>query len=82
LIAASAGAILVVRRESQGMKRTDDYRAKYELWARAGKVCPLPKVSGLPRFGSRRFCSYAEMNQWKQEFLAAIARQGGVRWTR
>jgi hypothetical protein len=40
----------------------------------------MPRATGFPRFGCRRFSSGAEMNAWKKEFLAENARQGGVRW--
>ena len=63
------------------MKRTDDYEAKLAIWARNPRVVPLPKVTGLPRFGCKRFNSYEEMNAWKSEFLVEIARKGGVAWT-
>ena len=64
------------------MKRTDDYKAKLKMWAAEGRVVACPKAVGLPRFGSRRFSSGAEMNAWKKEFLAEIARNGGVQWTK
>ena len=63
-------------------KSTDNYEAKLDIWAREGKVCPLPKATGLPRFGARRFGSYREMNAWKRQLLDRIAAQGGVRWTK
>lgn len=63
------------------MKKTDDYRAKLQLWASEGRVAACPKAVGLPRFGSRRFSSGAEMNAWKKELLAETARNGGVQWT-
>ena len=63
------------------MKRTDDYRAKLELWAEEGRVVRMPRAVGFPAFGSRRFSSGAEMNAWKKELLAETARRGGVRWT-
>jgi hypothetical protein len=42
----------------------------------------LPQMDpdSLPRFGHRRFDSYAEFNAWKRAYLIEIARQGGVRW--
>ena len=64
------------------MKASDDYNAKYEIWARESKVYPLPAMSGLPRFRAKKFRSYAEMNAWKKNFLERIARQGGVQWTK
>jgi len=64
------------------MKVTDDYEAKFDLWVRTPRVVPLPKPSGLPRFGVKRFNSYEELNAWKRELLMTIAEQGGVQWTR
>jgi hypothetical protein len=61
------------------MKYTDDYRAKVKVWAANPQVVPMPKMVGVPRIGSRKFNSYAEMNAWKRERIREIARQGGVR---
>ncbi len=63
------------------MKRTDDYKAKLELWAEEGRVVPMPRATGFPPFGCCRFSSASEMNVWKKEFLAETARNGGVQWT-
>jgi hypothetical protein len=62
------------------MKHSDNYHAKYEIWAKSPAVWPLPNIEALPRFGSRKFSSYEEMNAWKKEYLCEIARSGGVRW--
>ena len=64
------------------MKYTDDYEAKYKIWAANPVVHPLPKVTGLPRTGSKKFRTYEEYNAWKQEYLIQIARSGGVKWTK
>jgi len=64
------------------MKVSDDYKAKYRLWARNPKVCALPKAVGLPYFGHKKFTSYEEMNNWKREYLLRIAAAGGVKWTK
>jgi len=64
------------------MKYTDDYSAKYGIWARENKVIRLPQAQGLPRFNSRKFSSYGEFNAWKRNLLDRIALQGGVRWTK
>ncbi len=64
------------------MKRTDDINAKLDFWAASPKVTPLPRLANLPRFGHKKFNSYAEMNQWKQELLAQLAAQGGAQWTK
>ena len=64
------------------MKVTDDYEAKYGLWAREAKVYALPKAIGIPRFKSRKFSSYEEFNAWKRDIFDQIASTGGVRWTK
>ena len=64
------------------VKYTDDYQAKYRIWAAEGKVCPLPRCVGWPDFRSKKFSSYEEMNAWKRELLLEVARKGGVRWTK
>ena len=64
------------------MKITDRYDAKYELWAREGKVWRLPRIANLPRFGHRRFDSYEELNAWKQSLRDELLRQGGAQWTK
>ena len=62
------------------MKYSDDYGAKFVIWARESKVYPMPKMVGLPRFGAKKFSSYEQMNAWKKEMLDQIAANGGVRW--
>lgn len=62
------------------MKATDDYNAKLDLWAREGRVYAQPKIANLPRFGSKSFSSYEEMNAWKKELLEELQRQGGPKW--
>jgi hypothetical protein len=64
------------------MKLTDDYLAKYRIWACNPTVWPLPRAVGLPHFGHRKFASYEEMNAWKREYLLEIATTGGVQWTK
>jgi hypothetical protein len=64
------------------VKRTDDYRAKYALWAARPEVCRLPRFTGVPPFGVRRFDSYDELNAWKRELKLEIARRGGLTWTK
>ena len=61
-------------------KKTDNYSAKIELWISRPKVFPLPGITGVPKFGSRKFDSYKEFNLWKKALLADIASCGGVRW--
>jgi len=64
------------------MKFTDRYDAKYEIWASESKVYPLPHMTGLPKFGARKFSSHEAFNAWKRARLEEIAVQGGVRWTK
>jgi len=63
------------------MKISDDYAAKVRLWAASPRVRPIPRLSNLPRFGSKKFNSYDEMNAWKRQLLKEIAANGGCRWT-
>jgi hypothetical protein len=62
------------------MKITDNYNGKIELWAKAGKVCRVPRIANLPSFGHRRFDSYEELNAWKKALVDELAKQGGARW--
>ena len=64
------------------MKISDRYDAKLELWAREPRVCRLPRLANLPRFGSRKFDSYEELNAWKQSLLRELAARGGAKWTK
>jgi len=64
------------------MKRTDDIHAKLEFWAASPRVVAVPRLANLPRFGHKKFNSYAEMNRWKQALLAELARRGGAQWTK
>ena len=64
------------------MKFTDNYGAKLEIWARESKAHPLPHVAGIPRFGSKKFKSYGELNAWKKDLIEQIAAGGGVKWTK
>lgn len=64
------------------MKFTDDYTAKLTIWAREGRVVPLPRATNLPRFKSRKFSSYEEFNAWKRDLLDQWVRSGGARWTK
>lgn len=47
------------------MNVSDDYNAKYRLWAANPIVAPAGKAVRLPDFKSRRFASHAELNAWK-----------------
>ena len=55
------------------MKITDDYKAKYRLWAANPQVIAAPTPLKLPKFASRKFSSHAEMNEWKRNLLREIA---------
>ncbi len=56
------------------MKVSDDYNAKYRLWAAHPIVAPAGKAVRLAGFKSRRFASHAELNAWKQAVLLQLAR--------
>jgi hypothetical protein len=72
------GDVIILR----GVKITDDYGAKLEIWARAGRVARLPRIANLPRFGHRRFSTYEELGAWKRSLLNELAKRGGARWTK
>jgi hypothetical protein len=55
------------------MKTTDDYKAKYRLWAENPRVIPPAAAPRIPHFKSRRFSSHAEMNEWKQSLIRQLA---------
>lgn len=61
-------------------KITDDRRAKIMIWAREATVHAFPAIANMPRFGVKRFTSYAELNAWKRGLVLELARQGGARW--
>ena len=63
-------------------KQTDDPDAKFKIWARNAHVCAFPRIANVPAFGFNRFASHAEMNAWKLELVAELARQGGAQWTK
>ena len=50
------------------MKITDDYKAKYRLWAENPRVIPAPAPPRMPRFKSRRFG-----NEWKRWVIRQLA---------
>jgi hypothetical protein len=56
------------------VKVTDDYKAKVRLWASNPTVVPLPAGPRIPNFKSKKFNSYAEMNEWKRALIRDIAR--------
>jgi hypothetical protein len=55
------------------MKVTDDYKAKYRLWAENPRVVPASSPVRIPHFKSKRFFSHAEMNTWKESVLRQLA---------
>jgi len=59
---------------SARMKITDDYGAKYRIWAEKLQVAPASAPVRIPNFRSRRFSSHAEMNAWKESLLREFAR--------
>jgi len=42
----------------------------------------MPQIANFPKFGHRRFNSYAELNAWKQSLVDEFLKQGGVKWTK
>lgn len=52
---------------------SDDYNAKYRIWAAEPRVIPAPAPVRIPDFKSRRFSSHAEMNVWKEAVLRQLA---------
>jgi hypothetical protein len=56
------------------MKITDDYKAKYRLWAENPRTVPAGAPVRIPHFRSRRFSTHAEMNAWKESVLRELAR--------
>ncbi len=58
------------------MKITDDYRAKFRLWAAHPQILPAPPPPRLPKFPPQRFASHEEMNRWKADLLRRLAREG------
>ena len=54
------------------MKATDDYNAKYRLWAAKPTVIAAGEAVKLTDFKSRRFTSHAELNDWKASVLRQL----------
>ncbi|HRY48624.1 MAG TPA: hypothetical protein P5186_11290 [Candidatus Paceibacterota bacterium] len=40
----------------------------------------MPVLEGLPKFASKKFSNYDELNAWKRQYLMEIASRGGCRW--
>lgn len=66
----------------RGMKYTDDYNAKFKIWAEEKKIHPLPKFDFPFKIESRKFNNYEEFNIWKHDLLLRIADAGGLKWKR
>ena len=64
------------------MKISDNYNAKYAIWAKTPKVSPLPKMTLPFKFPPQKFNSYEELNEWKKNLIVKIAEEGGVKWIR
>ena len=62
------------------VKRTDDYNAKIEFWARRPRVEPLPYGVRIPGLKVKRFNSYEEFNVWKQEQILKLAKLDPKEW--
>lgn len=62
------------------MKFTDRYDAKLQIWAGEAKVCSIPEITNLPRFGHKKFSSYQELNEWKKALILELAGVGGAQW--
>jgi hypothetical protein len=56
------------------MKVTDDYQAKFRLWALNQTVVALPAGPIFPKFRSQKFTTHIEMNLWKEALLLQVAR--------
>ncbi len=55
------------------MKATDNYNAKYRLWAEKPEVVAAGEPVKLPDFKSRRFANHVELNDWKASALRQLA---------
>jgi hypothetical protein len=55
------------------MKFTDDYNAKYKIWAADPKPQPEIPAPPLPKFSPQRFSSWEDFNQWKRALLLQAA---------
>jgi hypothetical protein len=64
------------------MKVTDNYNAKYAIWAKEQPIMALPKMTLPFKFPPQKFQSYKEMNDWKKKLIIKIAKQGGVIWSK
>jgi hypothetical protein len=58
---------------------SDDYNAKFTIWAADPKPQPEIPVPPLPKFSPKRFNSYEEFNRWKDELRRQVAREATER---
>ena len=63
------------------MENTQLAEAKLRLWAADPKPARLPRLANVPRFRSRKFNSYQDLNAWKDELIRELIRRGGAKWT-
>ena len=63
-------------------KISNNFKAKYTIWAQERKVTSLPKAKLPFKFPPQKFSSYKELNLWKRQLLVKIAENGGVKWIR
>lgn len=58
------------------MKFTDDYDAKFKIWALDPTPKPELPMPRMPKFKPQRFSSHAEMNAWKEQLILRLASEG------
>jgi len=59
-----------------GVKFTDDYDAKYKIWAMDPKPQPIVPLPKMPKFKSRRFSSYEEYEEFRKQLIQRLAVEG------
>jgi hypothetical protein len=57
------------------MKFSDDYDAKFKIWAQDPKPQLAVATAKLPKFSPQRFNSYEEFNRWKDDLIRQMARE-------
>lgn len=55
------------------MKFTDDYNAKFKIWASNPQPQPEMPAPTLPKFAPQRFSSWEDFNKWKKELTLRAA---------
>lgn len=63
----------------RGMKITDDYGAKYRLWAAAPRVAPAGPPVRIPGFRWAKFDTWGEFNAWKADAVRRLAEEAARR---